>query len=117
MKERAAALGIKVDGRWSESRILEEIMRAENKQIEGADVPDSLDVTEDTVQGNTTEAVDEGISLDVANTRANAIWAGQSSSLTTLERVGRIKLALKKFGFKDFESLEIKGANDYKKYL
>jgi hypothetical protein len=24
---------------------------------------------------------------------------------------------LKKFGFKDFESLEIKGANDYKKYF
>ena len=102
MKERAKALGIKVDGRWSESRILEEIMRAESK------------IEPKTIK-NTTEAAD--VELEWANKRAADIWEGQSPNLSILERVGRVKLALKSFGFTDFESLVIPTNHDYKKYL
>ena len=103
MRERANALGIKVDGRWSEHRLLEEIMKTESKMIEKPII-------------NTTEAADKP-TIEWANTRAAAIWEGQSSSLSILERVGRIKLALKAKGFEDFSNITIPTKIEYKKYL
>ena len=116
MRDRAKALGIKVDGRWSEHRLLEEIMKTESKLKDGDMVgnarverlPDDVPV----VEGST-----NGPSLEWANTRAAAIWEGQSSSLTVLERVGRIKLALKAKGFEDFSNITIPTKIEYKKYL
>jgi len=134
MRERAKALGIKVDGRWSESRLLEEIMRAESElkngdMVDGAkveilpsDVPviEGADVAEEAVEPipePVVEPVDKFQTLEWANDRAAKIWEGQSSSLSTLERVGRIKLALKDKGFTDFTKLTLPTKLDYKKHL
>lgn len=106
MRNRAEKLGIKVDGRWSESRILEEIMRAESEKIKEAAEPEAAEAV-----------VNKFETVEWANKRAAAIWAGQSPSLSLLERVGRIKMALKSFGFTDFDNLVIPTNQDYKKYL
>jgi len=76
MREQAEKLGIKVDGRWSDERIQQEIASKTN--------PD----------------------MDWANTRVQAIWDGQSPSLSVIERTGRIRSALKERGFTDFEKLD-----------
>ena len=152
MRDRAKALGIKVDGRWSEHRLLEEIMKTESKLKDGDmvgnarverlpdDVPvvEGVDVVEDTIVDMMQDAFDGGgkvtvitdshqdvldkvadkfQTLEWANARAAAIWEGQSSSLTVLERIGRIKLALKAKGFEDFSNITIPTKIEYKKYL
>jgi len=130
MREKAEALGIKVDGRWSDARIQQEIDKVENVQAEGADVNAAWDAAEvkvppvgdnavitNTTIHSTTEAVDKFKTLEWANERAAKIWGGQSVSLTILERVGRIKLALKERGFTRFDELVIPTTEDYKKYL
>jgi len=122
-REMAEKLGIKVDGRWSESRLLEEIMKKESElkaapSIEGADVvEDIVEPISEPVVETITEPVDKFKTLEWANDRAAKIWEGQSSSLTTLERIGRIKLALKAKGFEDFTKLTIPTNLEYQKYL
>ena len=104
------------------------------------DVPvvEGVDVVEDTIVDMMQDAFDGGgkvtvitdshqdvldkvadkfQTLEWANARAAAIWEGQSSSLTVLERVGRIKLALKAKGFEDFSNITIPTKIEYKKYL
>ena len=92
LKEQAEKLGIKVDGRWSDDRIKEEIDRFQTPKT--SEIP----------------------SLEWANQRAVAIWEGQSPSLGIAERVGRIRAALKDKGFKDFDKLKLP-TKDYERYL
>ena len=55
--------------------------------------------------------------LEWANERAAKIWEGQSTHLSILERVGRIKVGLSDKGFTDFKNLTIPTQLDYKRYL
>ena len=89
LKEQAESMGIKVDGRWSEERIQEEV--------------------------NKSKAIDKFKTVEWATERAKAIWEGQSPGLSMVERVGRIKAALKDKGFTDFDNLTmpVSGAKRY----
>jgi len=55
--------------------------------------------------------------IEWANERAAKIWEGQSTHLSILERVGRIKVGLSDKGFTDFKNLTIPTQLDYKRYL
>ena len=82
LKEHAESLGIKVDGRWSEARIQEE--------IDNMSMMDKVDISE-------------------MNDLANRIWEGQSSSLPKKVRMSRIIFRLKNKGYTDtdIESLNV----------
>lgn len=86
-KERAEELGIKVDGRWSEERIKQEIDRR-RIPLDGFNVPESLEPS------------------TAMNILANRIYEGQGS-MPDSERVKRIVNALKDKGYKDFSNLDI----------
>lgn len=115
MRAEAKELGIKVDGRWSEDRIQKEIDKVKNNaKIEGADVPAEAEPEQAAAPA---VAVDKFQTLEWANDHAAKIWAGQSPALSLLERVGRIRMALKDKGFDDFDNLVIPTKHDYKRYL
>ncbi len=99
MKDKAEALGIKVDGRWSDERIQEEI-----DKVKGVHPPIK-------------ESENIFHTVEWANERAAKIWEGQSESLSIIERVGRIRMALKDKGFSRWDELVIPTDGDYKKYL
>jgi len=101
MKEKAEALGIKVDGRWSEERIQAEIDAVSSPGYGGVN----------NSQANPFE------DAEFASAHAAKIWAGQSNTLSLLERVGRIRMALKDKGFDDFDNLVLPTTEDYRKYL
>lgn len=98
-KEEAESLGIKVDGRWSDDRVQQEI--------------DSKKLSESVAE----TPISKFESLEWANNHAKAIWSGQSSSLSLIDRVARIRAALKEKGFTDFDNLVIPTSEDYRKYL
>jgi len=101
MKDKAEALGIKVDGRWSDSRIQEEIDKV-SSSVEGADVVEEAKPVHDT---------------DWFKARAIAIFEGQSPSLDIVSRVGRIRASLKDMGFTDFDKIELPSDEDYRRYF
>lgn len=86
LKEEAKALGIKVDGRWSEARIEQEI----NRYTSMGDKP--------------TKSLDE-VSAAM-NDLANRIYEGQGS-IPDIERIRRITKALKDKGYTDFSKLDV----------
>lgn len=102
LKEQAEKLGIKVDGRWNDARIQQEI---EAKMPQEAE-----EVEEETVSTNKFETV------EWANERAKLIWGGQSTALSIVERTGRIKRALRDKGFTQFDKMELPHP-ECKKYI
>jgi len=52
-----------------------------------------------------------------ASERASKIYAGQSPNLAMVERIGRIRVALKERGYTRWNDLVIDGAVDYQRYL
>lgn len=102
MKEKAESLGIKVDGRWSEARLKEEIERAENAVIEGADAPENYDLPEETPK-----EPEETEDIDAMNDLANRIWSGQSPDLPEHERMFRVKKGCEAQGYTRLDEIVI----------
>lgn len=96
----AAEAGIKVDGRWSDEKIMSAI------QSEGEKLA-SLEPVE-------IQAVDT--TVDDMNAYALRIWEGQSPDLDLGDRVGRVKAGLERQGWTDFTKLDLP-ATDYERYL
>ena len=95
VRDKAESMGIRVDGRWSDTRIQEEIDKMNQPEPE----------------------VNKFKTVEWANAHAAKMWEGQSEAVSTLERVGRIRLALKAKGFERFDELVIPTNKDYKRYL
>ena len=98
LKEKAESLGIKVDGRWSDARIFEEI----EKRLPNVHV--------DNPYSHNDKPVDD------LNNLALRIWNGQSASLSLKDRVHRIVKAAKSRGYDDFSGLSLP-AQGFEKYL
>jgi len=87
---QALDLGVKVDKRWSTNRLKAEINKASTGEPEKA-----TPVVEDIIKDSAW-----------AQKHLDAVWAGQSPSLSKIERIGRVRAALKGHGFTDYESLD-----------
>ena len=116
LMERAGELNIVVPGTWGNKRIQQAIDEASPK-VEGADVIDEPVSQPAEPIRNTAEAVDKYQTVEWASERASKIFAGQSPHLPMVERIGRIRIALKERGFTRWNDLVITGAVDYQKYL
>lgn len=92
LRAKAEALGIKVDGRWKESKLLQVIADASDT------APDSTVVEVRADPGP--EPVDNS-RIEFANAYAVRIWEGQSPDLPIHERTRRIKSALEGLGYAD----------------
>ena len=108
-KEQAEALGITIDGRWSDKRILQEI-----ESEKGNGMPSIETAKPEEIPDN---AADKFESVEWANDHAAKIWEGQSSSLSLIERVARIRAALKDKGFNRFDALKLPTKEDFRRYL
>ena len=125
--EKAGELGIVIIGTWGNKRIQQEIDKVENAKVEGADnltiaeaesnLKESADNMVKPIVDRVEALVDKFTTIEWANERAAKIWEGQSTSLTIIERVGRIRQALKERGFTRFDDLVIPTTEDYKKFL
>jgi hypothetical protein len=94
----AAELGITVDGRWGEEKIMEAIQAKSVGLIEENNV-----IVQDTT-------------VDDMNALALRIWEHQSPDLPLKNRVERIVAGLKRQDYTDLSGLELP-VDGYKKYL
>lgn len=99
LKEQAEALGIKVDGRWSDKRIQEEIDKVEAATQENEVVIHTVECAEPGLYSS--------VSAYTINDLAMRIWEGQSVSLPERVRVTRIINALKDKGYEDLSDLNL----------
>lgn len=109
--KQAEELNIDIKGTWGNKRIEQALVDAQAEINCVLDEDDSLQAE---VHANSVSLFQ---TLEWANERAAKIWEGQSTSLSILERVGRIKLALKQRGFTRWDDLVIPTTEDYKIYL
>lgn len=87
IKEQAERLGIKIDGRWSEARIEQEILKA-GHSIEIPSSEEGWEKSEISTESN----------INRMNTLANRIFEGQGS-IPDVERVQRIVERLENKGY------------------
>jgi len=102
LMSQAGELGIEVKGNWGNKRLKQAIKEAAKKS--------------EPVKNND-QPTDKFQTIEWANERAAKIWEGQSVSLSLVERIGRIRMALKAKGFRDFDNLVIPTDEEYQKYL
>lgn len=105
LKGQAEQLGIKVDGRWSDSRIQEEI----NKTLASAGDASSRSVDNTSIEGGDVDVTltdDDNIQMNIL---ANRIWSGQSPDLPKHERMFRVRNGCEAQGFKNLDEIVIDG--------
>lgn len=107
LRAKAEALGIKVDGRWKESKLLQVVADASDKKREPLDIEDPAQPgkpyysgpVEEVAQPTQSEAAQNRI--DDMNALALRIWKGQSISELRSWRIDRVKIGLEKHGYSD----------------
>lgn len=85
LRAKAAALGVKVDGRWKESKLLQVI----------ADASDVEEIPQSTQNEPSQDRIED------MNAYALRIWEGQSVDMPTQERIDRVKAGLTAQGWGD----------------
>lgn len=85
LRAKAAALGVKVDGRWKESKLLQVI----------ADASDVEEIPQSTQNEPSQDRIED------MNVYALRIWEGQSVDMPTQERIDRVKAGLTAQGWGD----------------
>lgn len=84
LRARAESLGIKVDGRWKEAKLLQVIADASDRALVGNEF---------------TETTDKDI--QDMNAYAMRIWDGQSPDMPRHERIERVNIGLTNQGWGD----------------
>jgi hypothetical protein len=97
LKQQAEALGIKVDGRWGESKLLQVIADASDAPI--------TETHDDPPDDNPTEVLpvdtEDPVRIEAMNAYALRIWEGQSPDMPRHERVERVQSGLTRQGWGD----------------
>lgn len=91
LRAKAESLGIKVDGRWKESKLLQVI----------ADASDEEPMITDAYDDPADEPVGDAGRIEEMNALALRIWKGQSISELISWRIERVKIGLEKHGYSD----------------
>ena len=94
LRQKALELGIKVDGRWKEDRLLQVIADASDEQKN--QITDSYDEPEEPARVD-----DSHDRADDMNAYALRIWSGQSPDMPKHERIERVQSGLKAQGWGD----------------